>query len=344
MRSLKFTDALSIPHPDTCYAIWKILSDRIENRKAGYKNTFFVRWGGQTFNVVEINTLKGLGEELLRTKLDVDKEVEFLRNGRNQKVPTGIVQLDEQDIDVFSVTKKILKNKLSLKEDIPLAAIDRKITDYEELDNEQIYNFTHPDRQFFEDELHIVTEIANSQAEGKDKFFVYTPELRDDKVCEEYITKNGGKSAEKIHVILNVDLSKRMVNFTEKNGHWVYSCIKDERKIVYGDPLGSHGVPSNLLKVLNPIYRAKYGKDIVTKNIQIINSSNKVNFPIQTCGTICGLISAMLCLCSFSDDLYNEIMFSNTENVQLKFIKRPSFFKVLYFNYFLLQISLNLFF
>ena len=338
VRSLKFTDAFSIPQPDICYAIWKLLNDVIENREAGEKNTFYVRWGRQTYNVVEMNTLKDLGEELLRTKSDVIKETEFLRNGKNHKVPTGILQLDEQDVDIFLVSEKILKNKLTLKENIPLAAIDRTMTDYEDLDNEQIYNFSLPDRQFFEDDLHNVTEILNSQVEGKDKYFVYTPEIREDPVCEEYITNNGGKSAERIHVILNVAVSKGMVNLTEKNGHWVYSCIQDEGTIVYGDPLGSHGVPSNLLKVLTPIYRAKYGKDIVTTNIQIINCSNNVNFPIQTCSTICGLISAMLCICSFSDDLYKEIMFSKTENVQLKFIKRPSFFKVLYFIYFLLQI------
>ena len=128
-----------------------------------------------------------------------------------------------------------------------------------------------------------------------------------------YVERIGGKTAKIIHVVLNLSVRNNRINLTRKDGHWTY-CSMDEEMILFGDPLGSHWVPTNLVKTLNPIYRAMYGKDIGT-NVQIRNCSNNVNFPLQTCSTICGLIAAMLCICSFSEDLYNEILFSKKENL-----------------------------
>ena len=73
VKSIKFMKNNSIPLPETAYAIWRILGDTIENRKSDQKNTFYVRWGFQKYNVVEVNTLKDLGLELLRLKSDVEK-------------------------------------------------------------------------------------------------------------------------------------------------------------------------------------------------------------------------------------------------------------------------------
>ena len=168
--------------------------------------------------------------------------------------------------------------------------MDRTEDDYLDIDNEMIYNFSSPDRQFREEDLHLVTNTLNNQKDGKDLFIVYTPELRKTQECEEYVRSLNGKSAKCIHVILNV--ARGLVNLTHKDGHWVYSSINSEDEVLYGDPLGSKTVPSNLLKILNPIYRVKYGKDI-NRNIKVINVSNNVNFPYQT----------------FSNDLYLFLLY-----------------------------------
>ena len=321
---IQLPDNLTFPNPNTCYAIWKLLSDCIENRKAGVENTFFVQWKNMKFNVVEINSLKCLGLELLQMKTDVQNERTFLMNAKEYPIPEGMVLLGQDDDDVALATEIILKNNLYLKENLPLNTIDRTEDDYLDIDNEMIYNFSSPDRQFREEDLHLVTNTLNNQKDGKDLFIVYTPELRKTKECEEYVRSLNGKSAKCIHVILNV--ARGLVNLTHKDGHWVYSIINSEDEVLYGDPLGSKTVPSNLLKILNPIYRVKYGKDI-NRNIKVINVSNNVNFPSQTCGTICGLISAMICIFSFCTDLYREIMFSRRVNTSLELIKNPSEYK-----------------
>ena len=326
VRSLDFVKLCPIPSPQTSYAVWKLLNDYTENRKTDEKNAFFVRWGQQGFNVVEINTLKSLALEFHRIKTDVKKETTFLRNGQNQSVPQGIAHLDQGDKDISSMTDKALTNKVFLKNDLPLTTVERTSEHYEDMDNYQLYNFLHPDRQFSEDDLHAVTETLNDQEEGTDKFMVLTPDLREKDECQKYVEKIGGKTAKRIHVILNVIVNKNLVNFSSQDGHWTYSSI-DEKTILYGDPLGTHGIPGNFVKHINPIYRAMYGHDIDTTEVTIKNCSNNVNFPIQTCSTICGLIAAMLCITSFSEDLYNEIFFSKKENVGLKFIKNPSYFK-----------------
>ena len=284
--------------------------------------------GALEYNVVEITTIKELGKEFERIKTDVQKETEFLENAKTHPVPVGIENLDQEDCDISSVTQKILYDKLYLKDSTPLSTIERTISDYSGLSNEQLYNFSHFERQLTEDDLHCVVEILNSQDDAKDVYIVLTPELKNKDVLKTYSMSKDVATAEMVHVIVNVNLSKGMVNFEEKNGHWTYVAILNDKEIIYGDPLGSRSIPKNLVEVLNPIFSARYGRDIMRNKsetmVNLRNLSNNINFPLQTDGTICGLISAMLCICSFSRDLYREIMFGKNENCSLEFIKNPS--------------------
>ena len=326
LRKLNFSDSFSIPDPEICRALWKYVSETIERRKPDEEAAFLAKWGDSVYNIVELTTLKDLGYELLKTKRDVKEEEYFLTNGNIQIVPVGIDHIDEEDHHISLAIKKALKDELFLKPDTPLSTVERSIQDYLVLDNEQIYNFCSPSRQLTEDELHIVTEILNEESKGNDKFLVLTPEMANEPFCKEYATQKGCDLAKNIHVIVNVNLSKNKVNLTEQNGHWVYTVIKSENEVIYGDPMGSANVPTNLLKVLNPIFMSKFGKNMSPKDIEIKNVSNNANFPTQTCGTICGLVSAMICVFSFSPQLYNEVMYGRTENQELEFIRNPSYF------------------
>jgi hypothetical protein len=308
------------------YAVWKRLNESIETRREDQECNFYVRWGVQKFNVIEMNTIKEFGNELLLLKKDVEKEIQFFKRGVNHPLPAGIMLLDDTDDDVMAVKEQVLYKKLYLNPNIPLSTTDRTMDHFDNLDNEQVYNFTESDRQLFEDDLHCVMVILDNQTDGKDKFIVITPEITDKQKCEEYAANKDVKSAGIVHIVVNINLSKGKINLTEKNGHWAYTAIHNEKEIVYGDPLGGQRVPTNLLEVLNPIYRAMYGKDIVRKSMEIKNCSNNPNFPTQSCSTICGLISAMICICSFNSQLYREIMFGNKQNGQLQFIKTPSEF------------------
>ena len=80
------------------------------------------------------------------------------------------------------MTKMLLADKMYLKNDLPLTNVDRTKVHYEDFDHSQAYNFSHPDRQFNEDD-HAVMVILNNQEGGSDKFLVFTPELRDESVC-----------------------------------------------------------------------------------------------------------------------------------------------------------------
>ena len=324
VRQLKYSESFSIPVPEISYGIWKMLNDYRENRREDQENRFYVQWADATFNIVEVNTIRELAREFQRLKTDVKMEKKFLATHLKHPLPAGIIRLGEGDEDVFAVTEQILYANLFLKMDTPLSTIDRTIEDYTRMDNEQLFNFSHHDRQFSEDEIHCVLEILNNQEEGKDKYIVFTPELNNAKVCEEYASKKGVDVAEVVHVVLNIN--KGVVNLTEKNGHWVYCAIPHDKEIIYGDPLGSKSVPNNLMEVLNPIYRAKFGKDIVKNKVKINNVSTNPNFPLQTCSTICGLVSAVICIASFSGQLYNEIMFAKEENIALQFIRNPTAF------------------
>ena len=326
VRKLEHSDSFSIPAPEISYGIWKYLSNCIEKRRTDQKNTFYVQWDSVQYNVIKVNTLKELAKEFQRLKKDVKMEKYFLKTHLKHPLPAGITRLGEGDEDIFAVTEQILYANLYLKEDTPLSTIDRTMADYTRMDNEQLHNYAHYDRQFSEDEIHCVLEILNNQDNGKDAFIVVTPELNDANICEEYCYKKGVHVAEVAHVILNINLSKGMINLTEKDGHWVYCAIPHDKETIYGDPLGSQTIPKNLIEVLNPIYLAKYGKDIIKNNMKIINVSNNPNFPRQTCSTICGLVSAMICITSFNNNVYNEIMFAREENVGLQFIKRPTMY------------------
>ena len=221
-----------------------------------------------------------------------------LTNGKNHPLPSGIAQLDAEDDDIFRARFRILKNKLTLKPDIPLCTIERTIKDYVDLDNEQIYNFSHPSRQFTEEDLHLVLEIGNNQSCMKDVFIVYTPDLVDEERCASYAAKKGCKTANMIHIVLNINPGKGLVNTTEQNGHWVYCCIMNEKEILFGDPMGSRIIPANIRPVLNPFYYEQFGKVISTREVKIKNCSLQPNFPVQTCSTMwsccCNALSQLL--------------------------------------------------
>ena len=326
IRKLNFTDSFSIPSPDICRALWRFLSEKISTRKSDEEASFYVQWGISAYNVVELTTLRMLGEELQRTKTDVMKEKEFLMNGRNHLTPNGIENLNEDDADIAMAINKILKDKLYLNQDIPLCTVDRTMGNYGQLDNEMLFNFSHPSRQLTEEDIHIIMEILNKESKGSDLFLVFTPEMSSEVFCQEYAVRKGCKTAENIHIILNISPGRQLVNTTNKNGHWVYVVIKNHQLVLYGDPLGSRFQPSNLFKVLNPIYEAKFGKRMLYKDVKIINCSNNTNFPIQKDSIICGILSAMLCVISFSPKLYNEVMHGITANPQLEFIQNPSYY------------------
>ena len=182
----------------------------------------------------------------------------------------------------------------------------------------------HPSRQFTEEDLHLVLEIGNNQSCMKDVFIVYTPDLVDEERCASYAAKKGCKTANMIHIVLNINPGKGLVNTTEQNGHWVYCCIMNEKEILFGDPMGSRIIPANIRPVLNPFYYEQFGKVISTREVKIKNCSLQPNFPVQTCSTICGLVAAMLCLSSFNGELYKEMFFTQTENVDLELIKKQS--------------------
>ena len=101
---------------------------------------------------MEINSLKCLGLELLQMKTDVQNERTFLMNAKEYPIPEGMVLLGQDDDGVTLATEIILKNKLYLKENLPLNTIDRTEDDYLDIDNEMIYNFSSPDRQFCEED------------------------------------------------------------------------------------------------------------------------------------------------------------------------------------------------
>ena len=300
------------------------MGEEIAHRQPGEDGVFLVKWGDIKFNVVELNTIRELGKELQRCAKDVDQEKVFLNGADEHALPDGMVRLGEEDDHIFRATFRILKNNLTLKNDVPLTTIDRTIDNYVDLDNEQIYNLSEPSRQFTEEDIHLVTEILNNQEDGTDVFLVYTPDLVNEEKCKEYVSKMGVKSADTVHIVLNVSPGRGVVNTDQQNGHWVYCAIKSEQEVIYGDPLGSRSIPTNLIAILNPIFHEKFGKNIVAKNVKVKNCSQNPNFPIQTCSTICGLVSVILCASSFSKDLYQEIFFSRTSNSGLDFIKNPS--------------------
>ena len=254
VQKLRYSDTFTIPPPQVAYGVWKLLDDCICNRKKDEKPTFYVQWGALEYNVVEITTIKELGKEFERIKTDVQKETEFLENAKTHPVPVGIENLDQEDCDISSVTQKILYDKLYLKDSTPLSTIERTISDYSGLSNEQLYNFSHFERQLTEDDLHCVVEILNSQDDAKDLYIVLTPELKNKDVLKTYSMSKDVATAEMVHVIVNVNLSKGMVNFEEKNGHWTYVAILNDKEIIYGDPLGSRSIPKNLVEVMNLIF------------------------------------------------------------------------------------------
>ena len=103
----------------------------------------------------------------------------------------------------------------------------------------------------------------------KDVFIVYTPDLVDEEQYASYVEKKRCKTANMIHVVVNINPAKGLVNTTEQNGHWVYCCIRNEKEILYGDPMGSRIIPANIRPVLNPFYYEKFGKVISTREVKI---------------------------------------------------------------------------
>ena len=144
------------------------MGEEIAHRQPGEDGVFLVKWGDIKFNVVELNTIRELGKELQRCAKDVDQEKEFLNGADEHALPDGMVRLGEEDDHIFRATFRILKNNLTLKNDVPLTTIDRTIDNYVDLDNEQIYNLSEPSRQFTEEDIHLVTEILNNQEDGTD--------------------------------------------------------------------------------------------------------------------------------------------------------------------------------
>ena len=132
-------------------------------------------------------------------------------NGKNHHIPNGMTQLDEEDHDISRAIQRILKSKLTLKHINPLCTIKRTIDDYENADNEQIFNFSHPSRQFFDEDLHFVAEVLNNQSDAKDVFIIFTPDLVDRAEYADYVAKKGCKSAETIPVVVNINPAKGLV-------------------------------------------------------------------------------------------------------------------------------------
>ena len=79
IRKCNFSDTFTIPEPDICHVLWRILNERIEHREPDEEAKFIVKWGDWAYNSVELTTIKDLGYELQRTKKDTEnKEQHFL--------------------------------------------------------------------------------------------------------------------------------------------------------------------------------------------------------------------------------------------------------------------------
>ena len=315
-----------LPKPQISEEIRKILNWEIENRSTGMKPNYVVSWGGNyVFNINEVNTMKHIANELIRTKDDVAMEEYLVEDSLPfHQVPDNMEKLTMADGDLNQAMNFLHYGQLSIKNGVMNKYY--KLEDRQPLDHKDLYNFSHPDRQLMESDISLVSSILNENVHG-DKFCVLTPDMiNNSKELGEYckkieINENSGI----IHVIMNVSLAKSRINLDGANGHWVYSAIISENKVIYGDPLGSATVPTDLLEKLNPIYRSKFHKDIV--NVETVNISKKPNFPLQKCATICGIACCLVAVAATNRQVYFEIIQGSKSNTGLEMIKRPTHFK-----------------
>ena len=68
-----------LPEPKISARIWKILEQKISRRNPKMKPNYFVSWGNNLiFNINEVITLKHVANEMIRTKLDIEKEEDLI--------------------------------------------------------------------------------------------------------------------------------------------------------------------------------------------------------------------------------------------------------------------------
>ena len=54
IRKCNFSDTFTIPEPDICHVLWRILNERIEHREPDEEAKFIVKWGDWAYNSVEL--------------------------------------------------------------------------------------------------------------------------------------------------------------------------------------------------------------------------------------------------------------------------------------------------
>ena len=245
-----------LPSPSVSLEIWKILDREISTRNDNQKATFLVSWGEKhVFNQNEVNTLKHIANELIRTKEDIQKEEDFIEISLpHHPVPDNMEKLTMTDEQLNSAVAFLHYGKLDIKNKTDGKCYN--LNDRLPLDHKDIYNFSHFERELMEYDIDLVTSALNDKMKT-DKFFVLTPDLvNDDTILEDYCDKIGiNEDCEIVHVIVNVSIAKETINIGGETGHWAYCAILGENKIVYGDPMGNDHLPTDLMKHLNPIYR-----------------------------------------------------------------------------------------
>ena len=313
-----------LPEPAVSARVWTILNHKIEKRKLNSKPNYFVSWGHKLiFNINEILTLKNVANEMIRTKLDIEQEEELIEASLPfHEIPRNISKVTMADDALNAAITFMQYGQLKLK------TIDKngiKLADYLPLDQKDLYNFAHPDRQLMETDIALFTALLNDKVDG-DKFLVLSADLfktKDDlsKFCTDIeITEKSGI----IHIILNISLRTSKVNIDDTSGHWVYCAIVSENKMLYGDPLGSPNIPTDLLDKVKDVYRSKYQKDI--ENMNIINISQRPNFPRQKCATICGVVCCLVALSACNKKVFLEII-QGKKNQCFEMIQSPTFYK-----------------
>ena len=313
-----------LPEPAVSARVWTILNHKIEKRKLNSKPNYFVSWGNKLiFNINEILTLKNVANEMIRTKLDIEQEEELIEASLPfHEIPRNISKVTMADDALNAAITFMQYGPLKLK------TIDKnliKLADYLPLDQKDLYNFAHPDRHLMETDIALFTALLNDKVDG-DKFLVLSADLfktKDDlsKFCTDIeITEKSGI----LHIILNISLRTSKVNIDDTSGHWVYCAIVSENKMLYGDPLGSPNIPTDLLDKVKDVYRSKYQKDI--ENMNIINISQRPNFPRQKCATICGVVCCLVALSACNKKVFLEII-QGKKNQCFEMIQSPTFYK-----------------
>ena len=191
----------------------------------------------------------------------------------------------------------------------------------------------------------VLSSVANVlQVQGGDTASLMLNELleMDDKGIREVIHKSG-KSTKYITFFVNVGRSREVFFGTHKKhgNHWTLLYIDlEQNKWYYCDPYG-WGTPTNIKTAILPIVSLFYEETNLKprpfkgcmqgpfpKGSQRLFPHLK-NLPIQTCGSVCGVIAAILGgIASVAPSLWRHVFLSTTAEMpeDLKWLLSPSIY------------------